>query len=91
MIYIIVKSELKQLIPANLTRPTGALVTRTAIFRPGKNILKTKIFRDETTVLNERNHLKIVFGSVQDSIILFFRPIGTTGPDSFTPPTSIRN
>ncbi len=34
-------------------------------------ILKTKIFRDITTVLNERKHLKIVFRSVPDSVILF--------------------
>ncbi len=48
-----------------------AWVTPTAIFRPGKKYLETKIFRDVTTVLNKRNHLKIVFRSVQDSVILF--------------------
>jgi hypothetical protein len=56
---------------ANSLRPTGASVTRKAIFRRGKNILKTKIFRDVTTVLNERENLKIVFRSVPDSVILF--------------------
>ncbi len=34
------------------------------------NILKTKKFRDVTTVLNERKHLKIVFRSAQYSVIL---------------------
>jgi hypothetical protein len=33
--------------------------------------LKTKIFGDVTTVLNERKHLKILFRSVPDSVILF--------------------
>ncbi len=33
--------------------------------------MKTKIFLDVTTVLNERKPLKIVFRSVADSVILF--------------------
>ena len=37
---------------------------------PEKNILKTMMFRDEMTVLNERKHLKMVIRSVPDSVIL---------------------
>ncbi len=37
-----------------------------------KNILKTMMFRDVTTDLNERKHLKMVIRSVPDSISLFF-------------------
>ncbi len=33
--------------------------------------MKSSIFRDVTTVLNERKHLKKVFRSVSDSITLF--------------------
>jgi hypothetical protein len=40
-------------------------------FGRGKIILKTKIFSDSTTVLNKRKHLKIVFRSEPDSVILF--------------------
>ncbi len=40
-------------------------------FMPEKNILKTMMFRDVTTVLNERKHLKMVIRSVPDSVILF--------------------
>jgi hypothetical protein len=41
-------------------------------FSAGKKyILKTKIFKGVTSVLNERKHLKIVFRSVQDSASLF--------------------
>jgi hypothetical protein len=57
---------------ANSARPTDASVTRKAIFRPGKSyVLKPKIFRNVTTVLNERKHLKIALSSVPDSVILF--------------------
>jgi hypothetical protein len=31
-----------------------------AVFGPEKNILKTMMFRDVTTVLNERKHLEMV-------------------------------
>jgi hypothetical protein len=39
-------------------------------FWAGKNILKNMMFRDVTTVLNERKHLKMVIRSVPDSVIL---------------------
>ncbi len=41
-------------------------------FSSGEKISwKTKTFCDLTTVLNERKHLKIVFRSVPNSVILF--------------------
>jgi hypothetical protein len=44
--------------------------TRMVIFWPGKNILKSMMFRDVTTVLNERTHLKMVVRSVPDPVSL---------------------
>ncbi len=55
-------------VAAYSARPTSASVTRKAIFRLGKLILKTMIFCDKTTILNEKKHLNIVFRSVPDSV-----------------------
>ncbi len=44
----------------NGTRPIKAPVTRMAIFFRIFFILKSKRFHDQTTVLNERKHLKMV-------------------------------
>ncbi len=55
---------------ASGTRYQRACTTRMAVFLPGKNILKTMMFRDVRTVLNERKHLKMVIRSVPDSVSL---------------------
>jgi hypothetical protein len=39
-------------------------------FGRGKNIMKTVMFRDMTTVLNESKHLEMVIRSVPDSVSL---------------------
>ncbi len=44
--------------------------TQKAVFWQEKNILKTMIFREVTTVLNERKHLKMAIRSVPDSVSL---------------------
>jgi hypothetical protein len=44
--------------------------TRMTVFGREKNILKTMMFRDVATVLNERTHLKMVTRSVPDSLSL---------------------
>ena len=55
----------------NGTRPIFSCVTWKAIFYQNFFILKTIMYHDSTTVLNERKHLKIVIRSVPDSISLF--------------------
>ncbi len=42
-------------------------------FGRGKNILKSKIFRDVMTILNERKQLKIVIRSVPDPVSFCFK------------------
>ncbi len=48
-------------------------------------ILKTIMFHEVTTVLNERKHLKMVIRSVPDSVSLNFRPNRVARPHCFTP------
>jgi hypothetical protein len=72
--------------PANGTKLIPAALTQKAIFWRGKNILKTKIFCDVTTLLNERKHLKILIKSVPDPFSPF-RLNRSTWPDYFTPCT----
>ncbi len=55
---------------ASGTRYQRACTTRMTVFWPGNFILKTMMFRDVTTVLNERKHLKMVIRSVPDSVSL---------------------
>ncbi len=57
-------------VAAGGTRYLRACTTRMAVFWPENFILKTMMFRDLTTVLNERKHLKMVIRSVPDSFSL---------------------
>ncbi len=45
-------------------------MTRMAVFWQGKNILKTIMLREVTTVLNDRKYLKMVIRSVPDAVSL---------------------
>ncbi len=45
-------------------------LTRMTVFLLEKNILKTMMFCDVTTVLNERKHLEMVIRSVPDTVKL---------------------
>jgi hypothetical protein len=55
-----------------------------AVFQQEFLILKTMMFGDVMTVLNERKHLKMVINSVLD-----FRLNQVPGPNIFTPHTFI--
>jgi hypothetical protein len=55
---------------ASGTRYLRACMTRMAVFWPGKKILRTMMFREVTTVLNDRKHLKMVIRSVPDAVSL---------------------
>jgi hypothetical protein len=55
---------------ASGTRYSRACTTRMAVFLPGKFILKPIMFREVTTVLNERKHLIMVIRSVPDAVSL---------------------
>ncbi len=65
---------------------------RWSFFGLQKFILKTMIFRDVTTVLNERKHLQMVIRSVPDSVLVcksYLRPSRRLGPDCFIQHNSI--
>ncbi len=62
---------LRGCIAASRTRYQRACTTQMAVFCPEKNIIKKIMFRDVTTVLNERKPLKMVIRSFPDSFSLF--------------------